>query len=226
MKTITMAVATFALAVGCAQAQDGSLTSFDGLIGRQTLDTDGDVEMNGAALSLSGRIGGWAELNGGAVEVDARIGGDLEINGGAVDVDGSVGGATLINGGAVELSGAFSGPVELNAGAAELAGDFADGLVIRAGSLEFAGEARGLVEIHGSGRERNWRGQMRADESEVEINGRLPEGAQICAHEVRFGPDAAFGGPIEVRADSQPEFAAGVDASLVNFTDRVGAACE
>lgn len=226
MRTLIMAVSAVALTIGCVQAQEGPTTSFDGLIGRQNLDTDGNVEMNGAVVSLNGRVGGWVDLNGGAIEVDARIGGDLEANGGAVDVAGSVGGSTLINAGALDLEGSFTGPVEINAGAAQVAGNFAEGLGINAGAVEFSGEARGAVVMNGSGRERNWRGQDRTDTSEIEINGRLPEGASLCAHEVRFGTGAEFGGVIEVRADAEPEFAPGVDASLVNFTERSGATCD
>ena len=227
MRLITiMAAAAMIMATGCVHAQSGPTTTFDGLAGSRDVDTDGNVEMNGAAISLSGRVGGWVEMNGGAVDVDARIGGDLEINGGAAEIAGSVGGATLINGGAVEMTGSFAGPVELNAGAAELTGDFAQGLRASVGGLEFSGEARGEVFIKGSGRDRNWRGQPRGDRSEVEINGRLPAGASICAHEVRFGPDAAFGGLIEVRADSEPDFAEGLDASRVQFTARDGQTCD
>lgn len=226
MKTGIVAAVALIATAGCVQAQSGPTTSFDGLAGSRTVDTDGNVEMNGAAVSLSGRVGGWVEMNGGAVDVDARIGGELEVNGGAVDVAGSVGGRTLINGGAVDLRGAFQGPVELNAGAADLDGDFADGLVVRAGALEFNGEARGQVEIFGSGRDRNWRGRPRSDRSEVEINGSLPDGAVICAHEVRFGRDAELGGQITVIADSEPEFASGVSSSNVRFENRNGESCE
>ena len=226
MKTLVTALAALTVTAACVQAQNGPTTTFDGLAGSRDVDTDGNVEMNGAAISLSGRVGGWVEMNGGAVDIDARIGGELEVNGGAVEVAGSVGGATLINGGAVDLNGSFEGPVELNAGAAELTGDFASGFIAAVGALEFTGEARGPVEIKGSGRERNWRGQPRGDRSEVEINGRLPEGASICAHEVTFGPDAVFAGAITVRADSEPVFADGVDASQVSFTARDEESCD
>ncbi len=226
MRSIILAAAALSLTAGCVQAQSGPTTTFDGIAGSRNVDTDGNVEMNGAAISLSGRVGGWVEMNGGAVDIDARIGGDLEVNGGAADVTGSVAGSTLVNGGAVELSGSFAGPVELNAGAAELTGDFAEGLTATIGALEFAGEARGGVVIKGSGRERNWRGQLRGDRSEVEINGRLPGGASICAHEVTFGADASFAGPITVLADSPPVFASGVDDSQVRYTAREGERCE
>ncbi len=94
------------------------------------------------------------------------------------------------------------------------------------GALEFTGEARGEVAINGSGRERNSRGQPRGHRSEVEINGRLPAGASICAHEVRFGPDAVFAGPVTVRADGEPETAPGVEASLINYTPREEPRCD
>lgn len=226
MKTIMLAAAAMNLMTGCVQAQSGSTMSFDGIAGSRDVDTDGNVEMNGAAISLSGRVGGWVEMNGGAVDVDASIGGDLEINGGAVEMSGSVGGATLINGGAVDVDGSFSRQVELNAGAAELNGDFAEGVIARIGALEFTGEARGEFTVIGSGRERNWMGRERGDRSNVEINGRLPAGASICAHEVRFGPDSSFAGEIEVQADSAPIFADGVDDSQVRYTQRPMERCE
>ena len=226
MRTLAFAMAALALTAGCVQAQAGQTTSFDGLAGSRDVDTDGNVEMNGAAVSLSGRVGGWVEMNGGAVDVDARIGGDLEVNGGAAEISGSVGGSTLINGGAVELTGSFAGPVELNAGAAEMTGDFAEGFVARIGALEFSGEARGPVEITGSGRGRNWRGRERGDRSEVEINGRLAAGGTICAHEVRFGQGAVIDADVIVRADSAPIFAEGIDQARVSFEARAGETCE
>lgn len=226
MKTGILAAVALVATAGCVQAQSGPTTSFDGLAGSRTVDTDGNVEMNGAAVSLSGRVGGWVEMNGGAVDVNATIGGELEVNGGAVDIAGNVGGRTLINGGAVDLQGAFEGPVELNAGAADVNGEFDNGLTARVGAMEFNGIARGQFEVFGSGRDRNWRGRPRADRSEVEINGSLPAGATICAHEVRFGRDAEFAGPVTVIADSEPEFANGVSSSDVRFENRNGESCD
>ena len=79
MRLIVLAAAALSLTAGCVQAQSGPTTTFDGIAGSRNVDTDGNVEMNGAAISLSGRVGGWVEMNGGAVDVDARIGGDLEV---------------------------------------------------------------------------------------------------------------------------------------------------
>lgn len=217
------AAALAASLAACVQAQTPERTSFDGLVGSQTLDTDGDVEMNGVALSLSGRVGGNAVMNGASIEIDARIGGDLEANGGAAEIRGSVGGRTLINAGAAEVTGSFSGPVEINAGAAELTGVFMEGFTAEAGALEFTGEAGGPVRITGSGGDRSWFGGRRRDRSEVEIGGDLQAGGALCAHEVTFTGSARIGAPLTVEADSQPDYPAGFDASNIRFTLREGA---
>lgn len=225
MKRIFTAAGAAALTMSltaCVQAQSPERTSFDGLVGSQSVDIDGDVEMNGMAVSLEGRVGGNAIMNGAAVDVDARIGGDLEANGGAADIEGSVGGTTLVNAGAAELTGSFSGPVEINAGAAELSGFFQEGFVATAGALEFSGEARGPVRIMGSGRQRGMFGRRDGDRSRVEISGDLQAGGDVCAHEVRFTDGARVGGPLTIEADSQPDYPAGFDASNISFTPRQG----
>jgi hypothetical protein len=225
MKRFFTAAGAAALTVSlaaCVQAQTPERTSFDGLVGSQTVNTDGDVEMNGLAVSLEGRVGGNASMNGAALDVDARIDGDLEANGGAADIQGSVGGRTLVNAGATEMSGSFSGPVEINAGAAELSGAFLQGFNATVGALEFSGEARGPVRIMGSGRERGMFGRRDGDRSRVEISGDLRAGGAICAHEVRFTGNARVGGPLTVAADSPPEYPAGFDASNISFTPRQG----
>ncbi len=225
MKRIFTAAGAAALSVSlaaCVQAQTPERTSFDGLVGSQSVNTDGDVEMNGLAVSLEGRVGGNALMNGAAVEVDARIDGDLEANGGAADIQGSVGGSTLVNAGAAEMSGSFSGPVEINAGAADLSGAFLQGFDATVGALEFSGEARGPVRIKGSGRERGMFGRRDGDRSRVEISGDLLAGGAICAHEVRFTTQARVGGPVAVEADEAPDYPAGFDASNISFTLREG----
>ncbi|MGX6647786.1 hypothetical protein ACWCOP_07570 [Maricaulaceae bacterium MS644] len=225
MKRFVTAAGAAAIAVSlgaCVQAQTPERTSFDGLVGSQSLDTDGDVEMNGMAVSLQGRVGGNALMNGAAVDVDARIRGDLEANGGAADIEGSVGGSTLVNAGAAELTGSFSGPVEINAGAAELSGFFQEGFVATAGALEFSGEARGPVRIMGSGRERGMFGRRDGDRSRVEISGDLQAGGMICAHEVKFTSSARIGAPLAVEADSAPDYPAEFDASNISYTPRQG----
>jgi|GEM_PF-5951448 cytoskeletal protein CcmA (bactofilin family) len=225
MKRFFTAAGAAALIVSlsaCVQAQTPERTSFDGLMGSQSLDTDGDVEMNGLAVSLDGRVGGNAVMNGAALDINARIGGNLEANGGAADIQGSVGGRTLVNAGAAELTGSFSGPVEINAGAAELSGAFLQGFDATVGALEFSGEAGGPVRIIGSGRERGMFRRRDGDRSRVEISGDLRAGGTVCAHEVRFTGDARVGGPLTVEADSHPDYPAGFDATNISFTPRQG----
>lgn len=203
------ATAAALLATACVQAQNGPTTTFDGLAGSRTVDTDGNVEMNGAAITLNGRVGGYVEMNGAAVDVDAEIGGSLEANGGAVS-----------------LTGRFNGDVEVNGGAVDLDGTFAEGFRVNAGALEFEGEATGPVAIAGSGRNRSWFGRERADRSEVEINGVLAEGGRICAHEVTFGSNASLGAPLTVIADDAPRYRDGFDSSLIAYQPRNGERCD
>jgi hypothetical protein len=220
------AAAAALLATACVQAQDGPTTSFDGLAGSRTVDTDGNVEMNGAAITLNGRVGGWVEMNGAAVDVDADIGGALEANGGAVEIRGSVGGRSYVNGGAVSMTGRFDGDVEVNGGAIDLSGTFGEGFRINAGALEFDGRADAPVHVAGSGRNRTWYGRERSDRSEVEINGTLAEGGRICAHEVTFGSSASLGAPLTVIADEAPRYRDGFDSSLIEYQPRNGERCD
>ncbi len=226
LKPLFMAGVAAVLATACVQAQDGPTTTFDGLAGSRTVDTDGNVEMNGAAITLKGRVGGYVEMNGAAVDVDAEIGGDLEANGGAVDIRGSVDGESLINGGAVSLAGQYGGPVVANGGAVEFRGSFTDGFRVNAGAFEFSGEANAPVNVAGSGRTRTMFGRERADRSEIEINGSLTQGGQLCAHEVRFRSRAEIGGPLTVIADEVPSYPAGFDSSLITFQEREGERCD
>lgn len=222
MKAVLLAAAAAFTVTGCVMAESPGIMTFDGLVGSQNVDTDGDVEMNGVAIDLAGRVGGNAVLNGAAVDVDARIGGDLEVSGGAADIRGSVAGRMLLNAGAADVEGSFDGPVEINAGAVELDGAFAEALTANAGALEFSGDAYGPVAIAGSGRDRNWRGRPRQDESKVEIDGVLHAGGAICAHEVRFSSNARVDGPLTVTADAEPDYPAGFDASNIRFGLRDG----
>ncbi len=226
MKPLMTAGLAALLTTACVQAQDGPTSTFDGLAGSRNVNTDGNVEMNGAAISLEGRVGGYVEMNGAAVDVDAQIGGDLEANGGAVEIRGSVRGESLINGGAVEMRGRYDGPVEVNGGAVEFNASFGEGFRVNAGAFEFNGEANGPVAVAGSGNNRSWTGRRRADRSEVEINGTLAGGGQICAHEVRFGRDAVVSQPLTVIADEEPDYAEGFDASQITFEPRDGASCD
>ncbi len=225
-KPLMMAGAAALLTTACVQAQSGPTTTFDGLAGSRNVDTDGNVEMNGAAITLKGRVGGWVEMNGAAVDVDADVGGDLEANGGAVDIRGSVDGESLVNGGAVSLRGDYGGMVVANGGAVDLDGSFENGFRINAGNLEFDGEANSPVEVAGQGNNRSMFGRERADRSEIEINGTLAAGGQLCAHEVSFGSRAQVNGPLTVIADDEPRYASGFDSSQISFLQRDGARCD
>jgi hypothetical protein len=220
------AAAAALLATACVQAQEGPTTTFDGLAGSRTVDTDGNVEMNGAAITLRGRVGGWVMMNGASVDVDADIGGDLEANGGSVEIRGSVGGDSEANGGAVSLTGEFAGDVYVNGGAIAFRGGFASGFRANGGSIDFEGRAYAPVDIAGSGRNRTWFGRERADRSEVRINGELAAGGRICAHEVSFGRGAELGARVTVIADESPRYRDGFDDSLVDYQPRNGERCD
>ena len=226
MRPLTTAAAAALLATACVQAQDGPTTTFDGLAGSRTVDTDGNVEMNGAAVTLKGRVGGWVMMNGASVDVDADIGGDLEANGGSVEIRGSVGGDSEANGGAVSLTGEFAGDVYVNGGSIEFRGEFASGFRANGGSIEFRGRADAPVEVAGSGRTRTLFGRERADRSEVRINGELVAGGQICAHEVTFGRNAVLGAAVTVIADDAPQYHDGFDDDLVDYQPRDGERCD
>lgn len=225
-RPLLSAAAAALLATACVQAQDGPTTTFDGLAGSRTVDTDGNVEMNGAAITLRGRVGGWVEMNGASVDVDAEIGGDLEANGGSVEIRGSVGGDSEANGGAVSFTGAFAGDVYVNGGSIDFRGEFASGMRVNGGSIAFSGRADGPVDIAGSGRSRTWFGRERADRSEVRINGELVAGGRICAHDVSFGRDAELGARVTVIADDPPRHPDGFDDSLVDYRPRNGERCD
>jgi hypothetical protein len=226
MKPILAASVGALLTAACVQAQSGPTTTFDGLAGSRTVNTDGNVEMNGAAITLEGRVGGYVEMNGASVDVDATIGGDLEANGGAVEIRGSVGGESLVNGGAVSLTGSYAGPVVVNGGAVDLDGSFAEGFGVNAGHFEFEGDASGPVEVAGSGRNRNMFGRERADQSEIEINGALTAGGRLCAHEVSFGRNARVTAELVVIADEAPRYADGFDSSQIAYEAREGGRCD
>ena len=225
-KPLLMAGVAAMVTTACVQAQSGPTTTFDGIAGSRDVDTDGNVVMNGAVVSLSGRVGGDVEMNGASVDVDAEVGGDLEANGGAVEIRGSVDGESLVNGGAVSLRGDYTGSVVANGGAVDFRGTFADGFLINAGVFEFSGEASAPVNVAGSGRERSMFGRSRGDRSEIEINGTLGAGGQLCAHEVKFGSGAQLGGPLTVIADEEPRYASGFDSSLVTYRRREGQRCD
>jgi hypothetical protein len=225
MRTSLGAVVSVVLLTGCVQASDGPTTTFDGLAGRRTVDTDGNVEMNGAAITLEGRVGGWVEMNGASVDVRADIGGDLEANGASVEVDGQVTGASEINAGSAQLDGVFLGPVQVNAGNARLDGRFAQTLTVNAGALTLRGDHAAPVMFAGAGRERNFLGRERSDRSRFVLDGHLAAGGEVCAHEVIIEHGASLGGVLRVRADERPELPSGVSAEMIDYTPRNGDSC-
>ncbi|WP_440959770.1 hypothetical protein ACFELO_06730 [Oceanicaulis sp. LC35] len=210
---------------GCVQASDGPTTTFDGLAGRRTVDTDGNVEMNGAAITLEGRVGGWVEMNGASVDVRAQIGGDLEANGASVDVSGQVAGRSEINAGSADLEGIYLGPVEVNAGNAHLDGRYAQSVHANAGSMTLHGDHAAPVYFAGAGRDRSFLGRERSDRSRLIIEGHLAAGGEVCAHEVIFERGATLGDILRVRADSTPDLPAGIEADMIDFTPRNGDDC-
>ena len=211
---------------GCVQASDGPTTTFDGLAGRRTVDTNGNVAMNGAAVTLEGRVGGWVEMNGASVDVRADIGGDLEANGASVEVDGQVAGASEINAGSAQLDGVYLGPVEVNAGNARLQGRYASELTANAGALNLEGDHAAPVRFAGQGRDRNFLGRERQDQSRLVIEGHLAVGGDVCAHEVIFERGATLGGILRVRADAAPDLPAGLSPDMVEFEPRNGERCD
>lgn len=216
------AMGVFALALSaCVQEQTPERTSFDGLAGTRTVDTDGDVEMNGVSVTLRGRVGGDVEMNGASVDLRADVDGDAEANGASAELDGDFRGRTLVNAGSASLNGRYSGPVEVNAGAAELRGVFNDALVVRASRVNFRGDAAAPVRLIGEGARYGWREDSAS--SRVRVRGVLSAGGTICAHKVSFTSGARVGAPLAVIADSAPEFAPGFDPVHVTYQPREGA---
>lgn len=224
MNRIVIFAAAAALVVNltaCVQASSPDRTSFDGLVGARTVDTDGDVEMNGVSVTLRGRVGGDVEMNAASVDLRADVAGDVEANGASAELDGSFGGRTLVNAGSGRLMGEYAGPVEINAGAAELRGVFLNALQVRAGRVEFEGEAASPVRFLGEGTRRGR--ADRRDSSRVRISGALKAGGVICAHEVRFDEGARVLAPLAVIADAAPQYAPGFDPANVRHERRDGA---
>lgn len=205
---------------GTAHAQQAE---FSGIVGTYNADTDGDLEMNGAAVTATGRIGGNLEMNGASVDVDAEIGGDMELNGAGIEMQGSVGGSTLVNGAGVSLDGDFAGPVEINAAGVSLAGSYHGPVELNVGGAELEGVFAGPVTLTGQG-EGGW--FRRGNRTEVEISGDLQAGGSICAHEVEFEFGARLGARLRIEADAAPDVPSHIDASLVQFTQREGQTCD
>ena len=225
MRTGLGAVLSVMMLTGCVQASDGPTTTFDGLAGRRSVDTDGNVEMNGAAITLEGRVGGWVEMNGASVDIRADIGGDLEANGASVEIDGQVTGASEINAGSAHLSGVYLGPVEVNAGNARLEGRYAQTLRANAGAMTLEGDHAAPVYFAGAGRDRNFLGRERSDRSRLVIDGHLAAGGDVCAHEVIIERGATLGDVLRVRADARPDLPSGLSPEMIEYTPRDGERC-
>jgi len=225
VRTSLGAVLSVVMLTGCVQATEGPTTTFDGLAGSRTVDTDGNVEMNGAAITLEGRVGGWVEMNGASVDVRAEIGGDLEANGASVEIDAQVTGASEINAGSADLEGVYLGPVEVNAGNANLDGRYAQTLRANAGSMTLSGDHAAPVYFAGAGRDRNFLGRARSDRSRLILEGHLAAGGDVCAHEVILERGASLGDVLRVRADSMPDLPSGLNADMVVYEPRNGEDC-
>ena len=221
MKTLFLAASVSVLALGSAQAIDGNSISYSGLAADRTVDTDGNVDMNGAAITLNGRVGGNVDMNGAAVDLNAEIGGDLYANGGAISIDAEVGGETEVNGGAITLEGSYNGDAHINGGALDLNGNF-QRISANFGDLDFRGTAAGPVELSGQRRGGLFR---RGDQSEVYISGHLAAGGEICAHSVEFDDGARVDGTLMVYADEEPSYPAGFNAASITFVERTEQDC-
>ncbi|MEE2524935.1 hypothetical protein V0U79_01035 [Hyphobacterium sp. HN65] len=235
-----LAASAVALAASPAFAQNQNV-SMSGIVVDYSGEVSGDGDFSGATVEVSGTFGRDLEVSGASVEVDANVGEDLEASGGAVEVSGTVGGDAEISGGAVDIdlqvsgrsdisggaidvtrNSSFAGDVEISVGAMEFAGHAQSDLDIEFGDMDFTGQVDGVADFRGHNREGFFR---RRDRSEVEISGTLASGGEICAHEVRFMDGAQVNGPLTVRADSEPEYASGFDASNVTYVDRDGERC-
>lgn len=223
MKHILLGASVLAMLSTGAYAQSTQNHSFNGLASRQTLDTDGNVDMNGAAVSLSGRIGGDVDMNGAAIDLHGEVGGNVYANGGAIEVDAIVAGETEVNGGAITLEGQFDGPTHINGGAIDLQGIFNQGFSANFGALDFTGSAYGPVELSGKGRRGIFR---RADRSKVRIGGNLAEGGAICAHEVEFRANTSIGAELVILADSEPDYPDSLNTELVRYQARDSQRCD
>lgn len=238
MLLMAASVAVLAASPALAQNQNVSMSGIvvdysgevtgDGDFSGATVEVSGsfgrDLEVSGASVEIRADVGEDLEASGGAVEVSGTVGGNAEISGGAVDIDLEVAGRTEISGGAIDVSrtSTFTGDVEISVGAMEFAGHALSDLDIEFGDLEFSGNVDGMADFRGHNREGFFR---RRDRSEIEISGTLAGGGEICAHEVRFMEVAQVNGPLTVRADSEPEYSSGFDASNVTYVDRDGERC-
>lgn len=183
-----------------------------------------DLEVSGASVEINADVGEDLEASGGAVDVSGTVGGNAEISGGAIDIDLEVTGSSEISGGAIDVarSATFTGYVEISVGAMDFGGHAMSDLDIEFGDMEFSGRVDGMADFQGHNREGFFR---RRDRSEIEVSGTLESGGEICAHEVRFMDGAQVSGPLTVRADSEPEYAPGFDASNITYVDRDGERC-
>lgn len=212
-------IMTGALAVS-AHAQN---SSFDGLAGHVEEDVNGDMEMNGASVSFTGRVTGDLIMNGAAVTAEATVLGNVDLNGGSVNFEGNVAGDSVVNSGALTMSGQFAGPVTIQAGAVTLDGDFAEALSIDAGKVDLDGRYAGLIRIYA---EANSGFIHRRDRSRVTLKGDYASGGEVCSYEVRLDENIRLGGPLLIMTTERPDVPSGVDASLITFEDQPQGGCQ
>ena len=238
MKSMFLTATAIAAIVSVGAAAQDRSVSMSGIAVDYRGETTGNGDFSGAAVDVSGSFGGDLEVSGGAVDVDASVGGDLDASGGAIDLRGRFDGYADISGGAVDIDAAFGSRVSISAGAIDVSqgSSFADDLDLAAGAadlngtysgeidadfgeLEFGGRAMGVVNFEGDKRSGIFR---RRERSEIYISGALDAGGNVCAHQVTFMDGASVGGTLNVRADSEPIYPAGFDASNIRFEMRDG----
>ncbi|WP_019961818.1 hypothetical protein [Woodsholea maritima] len=217
--SLLASIMTGAVAIS-AHAQD---SSFDGLAGHVEENVNGNMEMNGASVSFTGRVTGDLIMNGAAVSAEATVLGNVDLNGGSVSFEGNVAGSSTINSGALTLQGQFAGPVEIQAGAATLDGDFAEALSINAGKVELDGRYAGPIRIY---TEANSGFLHRRDRSRVTLKGDYARGGEVCSYEVRLDDNIRIGGPLVIMATERPDVPSGVNPDLITFTDQPEGGCQ
>ena len=220
MKTF---VTTLALAAAISSPSLAQNISFSGLAGSKTVDTNGSVSMDGASVTVRGRIGENLEMNGASVDVYADVGGDAELNGAGIEMVGSVMGRLEINGASIRVEGNYYGPVVLAGANLRLDGTFIGPVTAEGGDLRLSGQFAEPVEFRGVDRDGFFR---RGNQSHVRIDADLASGGVICAREVSFSSDSRVGDVLTIIASSEPEIPEGMDRNLVEFQERNGRSCE
>lgn len=219
MKTLWV---TTVLAMAITSPGLAQQISFSGLAGNKTVDTDGSVSMDGAAVTVRGRIGQNLSMDGASVDVYADIGGNVELNGAGIEMDGSAGGRVEANGASIRLEGEYAGPVELNGASLRLDGNFDGPITANGGNLRLSGVYSRPITFKGEGSGRLFR---RSNQSRVHIDADLRAGGTICAHEVSFSADSRVGQRLVIVADDRPSLPQGIDVALVEYEQRNDCQC-